>query len=194
MALSATDASWRRTQRTGLLALRNALPVALRAQHQASITATLLAHFKPVPGAVVAFYWPFQGEYDPRQVVRQWRQRSMRTVLPVVVEKARPLEFREWWPGVATEPGVFGLPVPQATALLRPDWLLIPPVGFDAQCYRLGYGGGFYDRTLAALGERAVRKIGVAFEVGRMDSIEPRNHDIALDVVVTEAGIHRPQN
>ena len=106
---------------------------------------------------------------------------------------ARPLQFREWWPGVPTAPGVFGLPVPQGTELLIPDLLLMPPVGFDAQCFRLGYGGGYYDRTLAELGGRQVQRIGVAFELNRMDTIFPQPHDIAMDVVVTEAGIHHPR-
>ena len=186
-------AAWRRAQRAELLARRMAIAPAARARQQAAITQTLLAQFIPGPGSVVALYWPFQGEFDPRHAMLQWRARGVRGVLPVVVEKARPLQFREWWPGVATRPGVFGLPVPQETELLTPDLVLMPPVGFDARCFRLGYGGGYYDRTLAALRERPVHKIGVAFELSRMDTIFPQPHDIAMDLVVTEAGIHRPK-
>ena len=164
-----------------------------RVLQQAAITETLLTHFTPGAGTVVALYWPFKGEFDPRHVARHWRARGVRTVLPVVVEKARPLQFREWWPGVATRPGVFGLPGPQGMELLLPDLLLVPPVGFDAQCFRLGYGGGYYDRTLAELVGRTVQRIGVAFELSRMDTISPQSYDIAMDVVVTEAGIHHPR-
>ena len=186
-------AAWRRAQRNALLARRMALAPDLRAQYQATITATLLAQFSPEPNAVVALYWPFKGEFDPRHVVRQWRERGARSVLPVVLAKAQPLQFREWWPGVATRPGVFDLPVPQDTAVLVPDLILMPPIGFDAQCYRLGYGGGYYDRTLADLRGRKVQRIGVGFELGRIDTIHPQNYDIPMDLVVTEAGVFRPR-
>lgn len=193
MAASEVLATWRRAQRNALLARRMALSPELRAQYQATITATLLAQFSPAPNAVVALYWPFKGEFDPRHVVRRWRERGARSVLPVVLEKAQPLQFREWWPGVATRPGVFDLPVPQGTAVLVPDLILIPPIGFDAQCYRLGYGGGYYDRTLAGLRGHKVQRIGVGFELGRIDTIHPQDHDIAMDAVVTETGLHFPK-
>ncbi len=193
MALYEESGTWRQTERARLLALRMGMATALRAQHQAAVTQTLLARFSPEPGAVVALYWPFKGEYDPRHVLRQWRERGVRSALPVVVGTGQPLQFREWWPGVATRPGVFGLPVPQGTDLLTPDTVLMPPVGFDARCFRLGYGGGYYDRTLAALRQRPVIKIGVAFELSRIATIFPQPHDIAMDFVVTEAGIHLPK-
>ncbi|MCY7308014.1 MAG: 5-formyltetrahydrofolate cyclo-ligase [Rhodoferax sp.] len=187
-------AGWRRAQRAELLARRMALVPEQRLRHQTVITETLLTHFTPKAGTVVALYWPFKGEFEPRHVVRHWRNCGVRTVLPVVVEKAHPLQFREWWPGVATVPGVFNLPVPQGTELLIPDLLLMPPVGFDAQCFRLGYGGGYYDRTLAELAGHQVLCIGIAFELSRIDTIFPQPHDIAMDVVVTEAGIHHRRN
>ena len=186
-------AAWRRAQRNALLARRMALEPDLRAQYQATIMATLLAQFVPETDTVVALYWPFKGEFDPRHVVHRWRERGVRSVLPVVLEKAQPLQFLEWWPGVATRPGVFDLPVPQGTAVLVPDLILMPPIGFDAQCYRLGYGGGYYDRTLAGLRGRKVQRIGVGFELGRIDTIHPQNYDIPMDLVVTEAGVFRPQ-
>lgn len=193
MALSEEWGTWRRNQRERLLAQRMAMPAELRARHRAAITQTLLAHFSPEPGTVVALYWPFKGEYDPRHVARQWRARGVHSALPVVVGRSQPLQFRAWWPGVTTLPGVFGLPIPQDTDLLTPDMVLMPPVGFDARCFRLGYGGGYYDRTLAALRGRPVLKIGVAFELSRMATIFPQPHDIPMDLVVTEAAIHRPQ-
>lgn len=190
MAPCEESGSWRQAERARLLALRVGMVAALRTQHQAAITQALLARFSPEPGTVVALYWPFKGEYDPRHVARQWRTRGVRSALPVVTGKGQPLQFREWWPGVATRPGVFGLPVPQGTELLAPDVVLMPPVGFDMRCFRLGYGGGYYDRTLAALRQRPVMKIGVGFELSRMATIFPQPHDIAMDLVVTEAGIH----
>ena len=107
----------------------------------------------------------------------------------MVVEKKAPLQFREWWPGVATSKGVFDLPVPEGTRVVVPQALLIPPVGFDARGYRLGYGGGYFDRTLAAMTPQPL-KIGVAFELSHMETIRPQPYDIPLDFIVTEAGIY----
>jgi 5,10-methenyltetrahydrofolate synthetase len=109
--------------------------------------------------------------------------------LPVVVAKARPLEFREWCPAAVTSRGAFGLPVPVGTPALAPEAVLVPPVGFDARGYRLGYGGGFFDRTLAAAPTRPLA-IGLAREASRMETIRPQAHDIPMDFIVTEAGIH----
>jgi hypothetical protein len=108
----------------------------------------------------------------------------------VVVAKHAPLEFREWEPGVATAPGVFGLPVPQSAALV-PDVLLMPPVGFDGAGYRLGYGGGYFDRTLASRSPQPL-KIGLARGMSHIETIHPQPHDIPMDFVITEAGIHEP--
>ena len=100
-----------------------------------------------------------------------------------------PLVFREWWPGVAMTPGVFDLPVPDDTNVVQPHALLIPPVGFDAHGFRLGYGGGFFDRTLAACTVQPL-KIGVGFELSRLPTIQPQSFDVPMDFIVTEAGIH----
>lgn len=181
--------SSRRDQRATLLARREAVPQAQRRAWDARITERLLLAFPVRSPLVVAFYWPMRGEFDPRFVIRAWRRAGARAVLPVVRAKHTPLEFREWWPGADTRPGVYALPEPQGTALLRPDVLLIPPVGFDAAGYRLGYGGGFYDRTLAAMDPPPL-KIGVGYELSRMDSIGPLAHDIAMDIVFTEAGVY----
>jgi hypothetical protein len=106
-----------------------------------------------------------------------------------LIQKGAQLQFREWWPGVGTSKGVFDLPVPVGTDIVTPQALLIPPIGFDLGGYRLGYGGGYFDRTLAALAAQPL-KIGVAFELSRMPSIQPQPHDIPMDFIVTEKGIH----
>ena len=190
MTLPAGLEQWRREQRTELLARRLAVPAGQRRRCDKAITSLLLEGFAlgPLP-PMVGIYWPFKGEFDPRFAMRQWRLAGARAALPVVLQRNAPLEFREWWPGVRTTRGVYDLPVPQGTALLRPDVLLIPLVGFDARAYRLGYGGGYYDRTLAAMQPQPL-KIGVGFELSRMASIDPQPHDIALDFIVTETGIH----
>jgi 5,10-methenyltetrahydrofolate synthetase len=137
----------------------------------------------------VGFYWPFKGEVDPRVAVLRLRERGARAALPVVVEKNAPLVFREWWPGCVTRPGVFDLPVPVDGALVVPDAVLVPPVGFGPLGYRLGYGGGYFDRTLAALSPRPIA-IALAREVSRIETIHPQPHDVPMDFIVTEDGIH----
>lgn len=181
--------AWRALARADLLARRTALPAEDRRRMDARVTELLDFGFAALRGLVVGTYWPMKGEFDPRVAVKHLRDRGARAALPVVVQKAAPLQFREWWPGVETKPGVFGLPVPQGSPVVVPDALLIPPVGFDAMGYRLGYGGGYFDRTLAALSPQPL-KIAVAREASRMDTIHPQPHDIPMDFVLTEAGVH----
>lgn len=154
------------------------------------MTALLVSGFPMLNRMTISFYWPFQGEFDPRFAIRRFRDGGATAALPVVVEKRAPLQFREWWPGVATTKGVFDLPVPEGTRTVVPQALLIPPVGFDARGYRLGYGGGYFDRTLAALTPQPM-KIGVAFEMSRIETIHPQAHDIALDFFVTDRCVYR---
>jgi 5-formyltetrahydrofolate cyclo-ligase len=184
-------AAWRKQQRAELLARREAVPVEQRRAWNEAITALLVKGFPQLESGVVALYWPFRGEFDARFAVRHFRERGARAALPQVVEKRTPLRFREWWPGVEMDTsGVYGIPVPAGTEAVTPTALLIPPVGFDARGYRLGYGGGYFDRTLAALHPQPL-KIGVGFELSRIPTIHPQPHDIPMDFIVTEAGIHR---
>jgi 5,10-methenyltetrahydrofolate synthetase len=180
--------AWRKERRAELIARRKSVPLEDQRRDDERITELLLAAFPNLAGMTVGFYWPFNGEVDPRIAAHRLRTLGARTALPVVVAKHQPLEFREWSPGVATVPGVFGLPVPQ-TATVTPDAVLMPPVGFDAEGYRLGYGGGYFDRTLAALATPPL-KIGLARELSRMETIHPQAHDIPMDFVITESGIH----
>ena len=168
--------------------MRDAVPLDERRREDERIAALLLEGFPALRGRAIGFYWPMKGEFDPRVAVLKLREAGSVTALPVVVRKAAPLEFREWWPGVETVPGVFDLPVPQSPAV-TPDALLMPPVGFDERGYRLGYGGGYFDRTLAARSPQPL-KIGVARELSRIPTIHPQAHDIAMDFVITPAGIH----
>jgi 5,10-methenyltetrahydrofolate synthetase len=181
-------AAWRKARRAELLAAREAIPLAVRRSRNETITQLLEHAFDVLAGAAIGFCWPYKAEPDTRFFLHAMRTRGARTALPVVVAKKQPMEFREWWPGAPTTPGVFDLPIPQGTAVIRPDALLIPPVGFDAQGYRLGYGGGFFDITLAAMTPQPL-KIAVAFEISRMPTIYPQAHDVPMDFVVTENGI-----
>lgn len=181
--------AWRKAQRAALLARRQAVPLEQHREWTAVMTRRLVGGFPLLGGMTVGLYWPFQGEFDARFAIREFRQRGAVAALPEVVQKAAPLRFREWWPGVPTTPGVYDLPVPD-TPVVVPQALLIPPVGFDQRGYRLGYGGGFFDRTLAAIKPEPL-KIGVAFELSRIDTIHPQAYDIPMDFIVTEAGIYR---
>ncbi|HSO07819.1 MAG TPA: 5-formyltetrahydrofolate cyclo-ligase, partial [Pelomicrobium sp.] len=181
-------AAWRRDKRRELLARRSAIPDELRRRWNERITQLLIRGFPRLESALIGFCWPYKGEFDPRFAVRWFRERGARAALPVVVAKGAPLEFREWWPGKPVTPGVFELPVPDGPAVL-PDALLIPPIGFGPLGYRLGYGGGYFDRTLAAAAPQPL-KIGVAYEESRIDTIYPQPHDVPMDFIVTEAGIH----
>ncbi len=121
-------------------------------------------------------------------VIEAALERDVRVALPVVIAKGKPLEFRIWRPGDRVTAGVFGIPFPADGPTVVPDLMLIPLVGFDRAGYRLGYGGGYYDRTLAAAVPRPAT-IGVGFELSRLESIGPEPHDVAMDWIVTEAGI-----
>jgi 5-formyltetrahydrofolate cyclo-ligase len=187
----ATDevAAWRKSERKRLLARREALTLEERRAADAHITELLVLGFPLLGSLTIGFYWPFKGEVDPRVAVRRFRARGARGALPAVIEKDAPLRFHEWTPECATRPGVFGLPVPVDAAVLVPDVVLAPPVGFGTRGYRLGYGGGYFDRTLAALSPRPLA-IGLAREVSRIDTIYPQPHDVPMDFIVTENGIH----
>jgi 5-formyltetrahydrofolate cyclo-ligase len=112
------------------------------------------------------------------------------TALPVVVAPRQPLVFREWHPGVTLASGPLGIPYPVGSDPVVPTAALVPMNGWDDSGYRLGYGGGFFDRTLASLATRPV-VIGVSYELARMQTIRPQSWDIPMDWVVTERGTYR---
>ena len=180
---------WRKKIRADLLGRRSAVSRERYQEWNEAITAYLVAGFPMLQHMTVSLYWPFQGEFDPRYAIRHFRDGGAVAALPVVIEKCKPLQFREWWPGVSTSKGVFDLPVPEGTCIVVPQALLIPPVGFDARGYRLGYGGGYFDRTLSKITPQPL-KIGVAFEILRVDTIRPQPHDIPMDFIVTERCIY----
>ena len=182
---------WRKERRAELIARRMAVSPEEHRRHNEAITTYLLEGFPQLRSMIVSCYWPFRGEFDPRFAIRGLLDRGARAALPVVVQKGAALRFSQWWPGAPMKTGaVYSLPVPDGTDVVTPDALLIPPVGFDARGYRLGYGGGYFDRTLAAFSPMPLR-IGVGFELSRIPTIRPQAHDIPMDYIVTEAGIHQ---
>lgn len=182
------NTAWRRALRHEMVARRAALSDAEHAGLSARIVEHLLAAL-PLPG-VVAFCWPIKHEPDVRAVVERWAVLGARAALPVVVAEDAPLAFRLWTAETPLEPDRYGIPTPVAGDFAQPDTLLLPLNGFDATGYRLGYGGGFFDRTLAALSPRPLA-VGVGFEINRLASIRPESHDQRLDWIVTEAGAVR---
>lgn len=149
------------------------------------------AHEVPVgKGAVVSFYWPMGDEADPRALAAALAGRGARLALPVVVRKKSPLHFREWRDGDALVAHAFGMHEPAVSApQVVPDVLLVPLLAFDSRGHRLGYGGGFYDRTLASLAKKLA--VGVAYAGQEVDELPALPHDHPLDMVVTEKGLRR---
>lgn len=182
--------AWRRARRAELLARRLALDPATHARLSAAIERHLAACFDWPQARVVGGYWPIRNEFDPRSFLARLIAGGATAALPVVEGRDRPLSFRAWRPGDPMEEGAHGIAVPAAGSALRPDVLLVPMVGFDEAGYRLGYGGGYYDRTLAAL-DPPPRAVGICFALGRLPTIYPQEFDRPMDCVVTEEGAFR---
>jgi 5,10-methenyltetrahydrofolate synthetase len=181
--------AWRKTMRAELIARRAETPDLDRRKWNERITEHLLAGFEMPVAAVVGYCWPYKGEFDARFAIRRWRERGAIAALPEVVASRSPLQFRKWWPGSPMKPGVYDIPVPDGTEILVPDVAIVPMNAFDGRGFRLGYGGGFFDRTLEALASRVVA-IGVSYDILRVPTIHPQPHDLPMDFVVTESGIH----
>jgi 5-formyltetrahydrofolate cyclo-ligase len=181
--------AWRKVQRASWISWRCAVPPAQRAEWGLRMTALLQEIVSPAPGMVIGFCWPFKAEFDARFAVRHWRGQGAIAALPEVTAKGQPLRFRQWWPGAPMTRGVYDIPLPDGTPEVLPDIAIVPMNACDDQGYRLGYGGGYFDSTLAAL-ERRVIAIGVTHEVCRVPTIYPQAHDIAMDFVVTEVGCY----
>jgi 5-formyltetrahydrofolate cyclo-ligase len=184
---------WRREQRAYLIARRQALPRNERRRLEPSMLDLVERHFPELASALIGFYWPFRGEISLHPLVRRLVERGARAALPVVVEKRQPLEFWAWRPGAPLRRGVWDIPIPATREVAQPTALLVPLVGFDGEGYRLGYGGGYYDRTLAAMDPKPL-SIGVGYELGRLETLQPQPHDIAMDAIVTEAGLARSRD
>lgn len=180
--------AWRKSQRERIIAERMLVSFSLHLQWSQAISAYLQQGFPILQKKKIGLYWPFRGEYDPREAGRYFSDQGATLALPEVVGKHSPLCFREWWPNAPMKKGTYDIPVPYGTQCILPDALIVPMVGFDQKGYRLGYGSGYFDRTLAMY-SAAPLTIGVAFEMQRLDNVHPQSHDIAMDYVVTEAGI-----
>lgn len=181
---------WRKAERERLIAARMAVPAAVRESWRLRMDRTLERSFPGLASCRLAFCWPIKGEHDTRHLARTLRSRGSLTALPVVVAPKTPLVFREWHPGVKLVNGPLDIPYPADSPEIVPDVVLLPMNGWDRMGYRLGYGAGFFDRTLAAAEKKPV-VIGVTYELARLESIHPQPWDIAMDYIVTEAGLYR---
>jgi 5,10-methenyltetrahydrofolate synthetase len=145
------------------------------------------------PPSAIGFCWPFRHEFDARRLIVRLLASGWRAALPVVLGADQPMRFRVWTPSAQMNVDRFGIAYPTEAQPMLPDMLLVPVNAFDAAGYRLGYGGGYFDRTLAALVPRPLT-IGVGFELARVDSIKPEPHDLPLDAVCTELGVETYSN
>ncbi len=179
--------TWRVRMRQYLIGARLKLPQPERAVQAGRVKERLRERADLAAYATIGIYWPVRGEIDVRDLALAHLRRGGRVGLPVVVEPAAPVQFWSWTEGAPMRPGVWNIPVPAERIVLSPELLLVPLVGFDGAGYRLGYGGGYYDRTLAASTPRP-RCIGLGYESARLASIYPQPHDIPMHDIVTDAG------
>ncbi|MGO8916123.1 MAG: 5-formyltetrahydrofolate cyclo-ligase [Stellaceae bacterium] len=179
---------WRRAERKRLMALRLAVPPEQRRHQDAAIERRLEALLDTLPGRSIGVYWPVKGEFDPLPLAERLLAHTRTVALPAVVDRQGPLEYRLWRKGTEMEPGPHDIPAPKSREIVRPEILIVPLVGFDAANYRLGYGGGYFDRTLAAASPRPTT-LGVGLEAALLATIFPQPHDVALDFIVTEAAL-----
>lgn len=186
----ADSAVYRATLRREKLAARIALDQETRAALEKRISAHLEALLAPLAPRTLAFCSPVRGEFDARPLAHLLIERGWLSAMPVVIAADAPMTFRSWTPSSAMGTDRHGIPIPAHGETVVPDIVLLPLLAFDPRGFRLGYGGGYFDRTLAASVPRPF-SIGIGFELGRVADIRPQVHDIPLDAVVTEAGIMR---
>ncbi|MCX7567392.1 5-formyltetrahydrofolate cyclo-ligase [Sulfitobacter sp. F26169L] len=179
---------WRKATRAQLLADRKSLGVArhgaISSMLAAQVEELLRDRFDGAAGMVLSAFWPIKGEPDLRSLMTRLHDAGVVVAMPLVEVKAAPLVFRRWTPETKMIRGDWNIPVPPPDAMqLLPDIALAPLVGWDNERYRLGYGGGYFDRTLAALKQQPF-KIGVGYQNAKLPTIYPQPHDIAMDVIL----------
>jgi len=175
---------WRKAERQRLYRLRESMPSARRAGAQQQLSAALDALLAERDVVVVAAYWPIRGEPDLRPWMRAQARADRELALPVVTAVDEPLRFARWRPGDSMRRGRWGIAEPARREWVSPELVIAPLLGVDANRFRLGNGGGYFDRTLAAASPRPTA-VGVGYDEARIATIYPLPHDIAMDVIVT---------
>ena len=182
---------WRKAERERLLGLRRGVEPENKDRYARSIGGELDRLIGDVSGRTISGYWPIKAEPNLMFWMEGLEARGAVACLPVVVEPNTPLVFKQWRRGMKMVPGIWNIPTPADSPIVVPDVVLAPVLGFDEACYRLGNGGGYFDRTLAILQPRPL-VVGVGYERLRIRTIYPQPHDVAMDVIVTEAGTSKP--
>ena len=181
---------WRKIARQRLITKRLKLTADERRQAAVRIARFLDAAIGDPSGLIISGYWPFRAEPDLRTWFALVQANGGRCALPVVKAKGAPLSFRLWCPGLRMKRGTLGIPIPVDTEEVQPDIVIAPVVGFDDEGYRLGYGGGFFDMTLARM-EGGRQAIGVGYSTAWLPTIYPQPHDVAMGLIVTEIEARR---
>lgn len=151
------------------------------------------------PDTVIGAYWPIKGEFDPLPALHRWKEdgelleqpQPRRIGLPVVDREQKTMRFHAWYPGCPMEEDAYGIPKPKDTELITPTLLFAPCVGYGPGGYRLGYGGGFYDRLLTTMKPRPFI-VGLGFGAGFIEDLEPEPHDQPLDAILNNYGVVWP--
>jgi 5-formyltetrahydrofolate cyclo-ligase len=175
-------AQWRRDLRAARDHLSD------RTEREARLLARIEQWLNSVEVNRIGFFWPTRGEPDLSALVRRWLQGAPARIAALPVIEGEFLRFAPWSPCVALISGPFDVQIPQTEQRIDPELLLIPCVGIDRMRYRLGYGGGYYDRTLPQMSPRPITA-GVGFDSARIESIDPKPHDLQLDVAITDAAL-----
>jgi len=178
----------RATLRREKIAARQAMPAAAQRSASVAIQHHLAEFLLPLKTGTIAFCMPIRAEADCRPLVEHLLTLGWQAAMPTVEAIDAPLAFRAWSPATPMTTDPYGIPIPATDRQAHPDVLLLPLVAFDAAGYRLGYGGGYFDRTLAAMQPRPL-SIGVGFDLCAVRDIHPERHDVPLDLIVTESGI-----
>ncbi|MGC3987845.1 MAG: 5-formyltetrahydrofolate cyclo-ligase [Pseudorhodoferax sp.] len=198
MEKSAEDkARERKALRAALLEARLALPD--RMERARALQQVMRIWLVGRTDTVIGAYWPIKGEFDPLPALHRWKEDGelqgeatrKRIGLPVVDKVHKTLTFHAWYPGCPMEEDAYGIPKPKGTEVVVPTLLFVPCVGYAAGGYRLGYGGGFYDRTLATLQPKPMT-VGLGFGTGFLDDFEPEPHDVPLDAILNDHGVVWP--
>ena len=187
------QAQEKKSQRKALIEQRLNMPD--RQQRAALLQDVMRIWLVGRPDTVIGAYWPIKGEFDPLPALHRWKEdgelidqpQPRRIGLPVVDKVHKTMVFHAWYPGCRMEEDAYGIPKPKDTEVIAPTLLFISCVGYGAGGHRLGYGGGFYDRTLAILEPRPYT-VGLGFTQGFLPDLEPQAHDIALDAILNENG------
>jgi len=184
-AQTETDvARWRKAERIRLLAERKSFSRSDIVAAAKAVTDQLdrFIHFRP--GIAISVYWPIRAELDLRDWMRTLAERDAKVLLPVITERGRPIRFFTWTPDCRMVAGFWNIPVPENGEEMAPDVSIVPVVGYDSEKYRLGYGGGYFDRTLASLKQPPVT-YGIGHRSAEVPTIFPQPHDIPMDHIVT---------